>query len=169
MEFDWTWQNGIFGRGKAGFYNRNHRVGDFVDEGVDLFFGAAWDGHFVRENHLCDREIVSLGVLAKFLHGAEWILRRIFFRRRVTFPFDEAAADGVIFLFEQHIFAGEKFARHCVGMVKFALGRVENHVLQTHLEHFLTEFDVEGLIWIIAQLVEERGIDGRGLLANDAG
>src|SRR4029079_3906837 len=84
-------------------------------------------------------------------------------------PFDEAAAHGVVLERVEGLVPRQELARHRVGMREVALGLVEDDVLQRRVERGAAELHRERLIGLRRELVGERRIDRRRLLADDPG
>ena len=108
-------------------------------------------------------------MLQQLRHRRVRILRLTLLRRLIAFPLDEAAADRVVLLLEQHLVARHELARHGVGMRELALRRVIDHVFQRRVERLGAQLHLEDLVGIGGQAVEECGLHGRGLLADNAG
>ena len=146
-----------------------HGARDLVEERVDVRLALAGDRRFIRHDHLRDREIVLLGVLAQLLHGGEGILGRIFLRRLVALPFDEAAAHRVVLELVDRLVAGHELAGHGVGVGKLALGRVIDDVSKRQVERLATQGHRIGLLGLGDHLVEEQWVDRGGFHAKQPG
>ena len=141
--------------GKTGLHRREHRAGDLVEEGVDLLLGLAGDRHLVRHDHVGDRKVVLLRVLAQLLHRRVRIFRLALLRRLVALPLDEAAADGIVFLLVERLVAGHQLARHGVGVREIALRRVVDDIGERQIEGLVAELHRIGLLRLGDHLVEE--------------
>ena len=168
MQLDRAGQHALLDR-QAGLDGGQHGARDLVEERVDVRLALAGDRGFIRHDHLRDREVVLLGVLAQLLHGGEGILRRILLRRLVALPFDEAAAHRVVLELVDRLVAGHELAGHGVGMGKVALGRVIDDVRQRQGEGLVAELHRIGLVGLVEHLVEEQRIDRGRFLAEQPG
>ena len=144
LQLDRAGQHAFLHR-EARLHGREHRVGDLVEERVDLLLGLAGHGDFVRHDDLRDRELVLLGVLAQFLHRGVGILRLALLGRRVALPLVEPAAGRVILQFVDRLVAGHEFAGHRVRVREVALGRVVDDVGQREIERLVAELHRIGL------------------------
>ncbi len=129
----------------------------------------ARDRHLVGHRHLRHGQLVCRGVLQQLRHRRVRVLRRALLGRLVALPLDEPAAHGVVLLLQQHGVTRHQLAGHRVRVREVALRRVVDDVLERGVERGGAELHREHLIGLLLQLVEERGIDGGGLLADDAG
>ena len=96
LEFYGAWQNPL-GRFQASVHGVDHRIQNLVGVCIHLCLALAGNAHFVRHDDLSDGERVPVSVLLQLLHGGVRILGLAFLRRFISLPFDEAAADGVVF------------------------------------------------------------------------
>ena len=168
MQFDRAGQHVILRHRKPRLYRRDHCVNDLVDEGINLRFRPARDRHLVGKHYLCNRDLVIVGVSAKLFHRPKRILRRVFLRRCIPFPFDESAANRVVLLFEQHFLSGQKLRGHRIRVVEVAFGRIVNDVLQANVDRLVAELDRKSLIRLVSQAVEKQRVYGCRLFSYES-
>src|SRR5262249_61874083 len=92
------------------------------------------------------------------------VLRWVLLWRRVTFPLDEAATNGVVLLLQQHVGSRQKLAGHGVRVRKVTLRSIEDDVLQRAANGTVSQLHQERLIRFIPQAIEKGGLNCGGRL-----
>ena len=167
MKLDGAGQNFVLHR-ETRLHRGEHRIGNLVEERVDVRLALAGHGQLVRHDNLRDGEFVFFSMVTQFLHRSVGIFRLALLRRRVAFPFVKPAAGRVILQLVNRLVASHELARHRVWMRELSLGRVVNDVGQREIERLVAELKRIRFVRLLFHCVEEQRIHRGRFLADES-